>query len=173
MQRNRLNILMESRTLREEYVRFGGEYLETCYLKGWQGAGYLACGMQGHWSMQDITREDIQKSIDMFSSLGLDIHITELDLTVYTTYHGEGAKNQVKETRAWTPELAKQQADMYKMIFEVLRANKGKISSVTFWGLADNYTWLHNFPVPNRHDYPLVFDNELNAKQSFWNIVEF
>lgn len=130
-------------------------------------------GMQGHWSMQDITREDIQKSIDMFSSLGLDIHITELDLTVYTTYHGEGAKNQVKETRAWTPELAKQQADMYKMIFEVLRANKGKISSVTFWGLADNYTWLHNFPVPNRHDYPMVFDNDLNAKQSFWNIVEF
>lgn len=79
----------------------------------------------------------------MFSSLGLEIHITELDLTVYIAYHGEGAKNQVKETRAW----------------------------VTFWGLADTYTWLHNFPVPNRTDYPFVFDNELNAKQSFWDIV--
>lgn len=44
MQRNRLNILMESRTHREVYVRFGGECPETYHCERWQGAGRLACG---------------------------------------------------------------------------------------------------------------------------------
>lgn len=130
-------------------------------------------GMQGHWSMEDISAEKIQKSIDMFSSLGLEIQITELDLTAYTTYHGEGAKKQVKETRAWTPQLEEEQAKVYKMIFEVFRANKDKITGITFWGMADNYTWLHNFPVPNRTDYPLLFNNNLEPKKAFWQVVKY
>ena len=38
----RLTILMESRIHGDVYVRFGGEYSETCRLKERQGAGYLA-----------------------------------------------------------------------------------------------------------------------------------
>ncbi|MDL2223643.1 mobilization protein, partial [Bacteroidales bacterium OttesenSCG-928-M11] len=40
----RLTILMESRIHGDVYVRFGGEYLETCRLKERQGAEYLAYG---------------------------------------------------------------------------------------------------------------------------------
>lgn len=137
------------------------------------GVPITGVGMQGHWSMQDITPQAIQESIDLFSSLGLEIQITELDLTTYSTYHGEGAKNQVKETRAWTPQLETEQAEVFKAIFEVFRANKNKITSVTLWGLADNYTWLDNFPVPNRKDYPLLFNQELEPKKAFWEMLDF
>ena len=37
-------INMESRILGNGYVRFGGEYMETCHLKKWQSTVYLAYG---------------------------------------------------------------------------------------------------------------------------------
>ena len=42
MEINRLTITTESRILGDEYVRFGGEYIETCFHKGKQGALCLA-----------------------------------------------------------------------------------------------------------------------------------
>lgn len=138
-----------------------------------KGVPIQGIGLQGHWSTQDLNTNEIQKTIDLFASLGLDIQITELDLTVYGTYHGEGAKIQSKETHPFTPCLEKMQANKYKEIFEILRRNKEKISAVTFWGLADNYTWLNNFPVPNRNDFPLLFDQQLNPKLAFHAITTF
>ena len=44
MEINRLTITTESRILGDEYVRFGGEYIETCFHKGKQGALCLAIG---------------------------------------------------------------------------------------------------------------------------------
>ena len=44
MEINRLTITTESRILGDEYVRFGGEYIETSFLKGKQGALCLAIG---------------------------------------------------------------------------------------------------------------------------------
>ena len=46
MERNRLTITTESRILGDEYVRFGGEYIETCSpQKREQGALCLAIGI--------------------------------------------------------------------------------------------------------------------------------
>lgn len=138
-----------------------------------KGVPIYGIGMQGHWSLQDLNPEEIQKSIDMFSSLGLDIQITELDLTIYGTYHGEGADIQSTTSHPFTDSTEEQQAEMYRQIFSIFRANKGKISSVTFWGLADNHTWLDNFPVPNRKDYPLLFNQSLEPKKAFHYITDF
>jgi endo-1,4-beta-xylanase len=126
-------------------------------------------GMQGHWS-NDITAEMIQTAIDRFSALGLKIQITELDLTTYTSYHGDGAKNQVQETQKFTEELQNIQAEKYKSFFEVFHKNAGKITAVTFWGLDDGKTWLNNFPVRGRKDYPLLFDDQLKPKKAYYSI---
>ncbi|HEX2921420.1 MAG TPA: endo-1,4-beta-xylanase [Bacteroidales bacterium] len=126
-------------------------------------------GLQAHWS-NEVTPEMIQASIDRFSSLGLEIQITELDLTVYTNYHGEGAKNQQKETKQFTEEVANLQAEKYKSYFEVLHKNADKITSVTFWGLHDGMTWLSGFPVRGRRDYPMIYDNELKPKKAYYSI---
>jgi len=128
-----------------------------------------AVGLQGHWS-NDITAEMLQTLIDRMTSLGLKIHITELDVTTYTAYHGDGAKNQVQTTQPYTKEVEDKLADSYKRFFEVLHKNAGKITSVTFWGLDDSRTWLSGFPVRGRTDYPLLFDKDLKPKKAYYSV---
>ncbi len=120
-------------------------------------------GLQGHWSSRNINKEVIRETIDLFASLGLEVQITELDLSVY----GQNSDPQVE----WSPELDRMQADAYRAVFEVLLEKKDVLSAVTFWGLADNYTWLDNFPVKNRKDYPFLFDRQLQPKKSFFEVI--
>jgi GH35 family endo-1,4-beta-xylanase len=146
---------------------------ERCYtmLKELKDAGVPidGVGLQGHWS-NEVTPEMIQTAIDRFSSLGLEVHVTELDLTTYTNYHGEGGRKQVQETQAYTDEIANILAEKYKSYFEVLHKNADKITSVTFWGLDDGKTWLNGFPVRGRRDYPLLYDADLKPKKAYYSI---
>jgi endo-1,4-beta-xylanase len=128
-----------------------------------------AVGLQGHWS-NDITAEMLQTLIDRITALGVKIQITELDVTTYTSYHGDGAKHQVQETQPYTKQVEDNLADSYKRFFEVLHKNAGKITSVTFWGLDDGRTWLSGFPVRGRTDYPLLFDKELKPKKAYYSV---
>jgi endo-1,4-beta-xylanase len=48
---------------------------------------------------------------------------------------------------------------------------KGKISAITFWGMADDDTWLSTFPCTHL-DEPLPFDSGLQAKPAYWGIVD-
>ncbi|HCM14188.1 MAG TPA: 1,4-beta-xylanase, partial [Lachnospiraceae bacterium] len=47
------------------------------------------------------------------------------------------------------------------------------IECVTLWGVADDYTWLDNFPARNRKNWPLLFDEENNPKEAFYRIINF
>jgi len=128
-----------------------------------------AVGFQGHWS-NDITAVMLQTAIDRMTALGLKIQVTELDVTTYTAYHGDGAKNQVQTTQPYTKQVEDVLADSYKRFFEVLHKNTGKITSITFWGLDDGRTWLSGFPVRGRTDYPLLFDKDLKPKKAYYSI---
>ena len=112
----------------------------------------------------------LQTVIDRMTSLGLKIQITELDVTTYTSYHGDGAKHQVQETQQYTKQVEDNLADSYKRFFEVLHKNAGKITVVTFWGLDDSRTWLSGFPIRGRTDYPLLFDKELKPKKAYYSV---
>ena len=136
-----------------------------------KGVPINGIGIQGHWSIPDLDVSEIQKTIDMFASLGLEIQITELDLSIYR--HGHNLKNPTLLTQPYTTCVESEQTEKYRQIFEILRHNKGKISSVTFWGLADNYTWLDTYPIAGRKDYPLLFDEKLEPKKAFQAITDF
>lgn len=128
-----------------------------------------AVGLQGHWS-NDITAEMLQTAIDRITALGFKIQVTELDVTTYTAYHGDGAKNQVQVTQPYSKEVEDNLADSYKRFFEVLHKNAGKVTSVTFWGLDDGKSWLNGFPVRGRKDYPLLFDAQLTPKKAYFSV---
>ncbi|EQD49127.1 Glycoside hydrolase, family 10, partial [mine drainage metagenome] len=51
------------------------------------------------------------------------------------------------------------------------RRLRGVIDSVTFWGMADDDTWLDSFPI-DRLDEPLPFNRDLQAKPAYWGIVD-
>jgi endo-1,4-beta-xylanase len=125
-------------------------------------------GIQGHWSIHDLNPEGVGWAIRRFASLGLQVHLTELDLSVYRW----GDQSSLPELPA---ELAQRQARRYGELFAVLREQAGPngLTAVTFWGLADDHTWLDEFPVRGRKDWPLPFDAEHRPKQAFWAIVQW
>ena len=59
------------------------------------------------------------------------------------------------------------------MLFDIFRKHKDVITSVTFWNLSDKSSWLDNFPIQNRKDYPLLFDMEYKPKKAFGEVVKF
>jgi len=97
---------------------------------------------------------------------GIDQQITELDVSVYNA--GDKTSNYGNNV---PPSILAEQGWLYAQYFEALRRLRGKISSVTFWGFADDDTWLDSFPVV-RTDYPLPFDMGLQAKPAYWGIVD-
>jgi endo-1,4-beta-xylanase len=97
---------------------------------------------------------------------GIDQQVTELDMSVYnagdtTSDYGANIPPAVLAEQGW----------LYKSYFDAFRQLKGKLSSVTFWGMADDDTWLDSFPVV-RTDYPLPFDHGLQAKPAYWGVVD-
>ncbi len=130
-------------------------------------------GMQGHWTLEDVNREVLTAAIDSFANLGLEVQITELDISVYPYYHNMDRSTLPKEVIPYTEELADSLAAKYKEVFEVMREKSDKLTGVTFWGVADNKTWLSNYVVKGRTDYPLLFDADYQPKKAFWAVVDF
>ncbi|GAB2789067.1 endo-1,4-beta-xylanase [Rhabdobacter roseus] len=137
-----------------------------------KGVPVHGVGLQGHWSLTDPTAEALEESITKFASLGLQVHITELDMSVYPKEHARRERRDT-DVSTFTPEQEQQQIDQYQRIFGVLRKHKDKITSVTFWNLSDRSSWLDNFPVRGRKDYPLLFDQNYQPKKAYWKVVEF
>ena len=96
----------------------------------------------------------------------IDQQVTELDMSVYNA--GDTASNYGPNI---PPAVLAEQGWLYKSYFDAFRQLKGKLSAVTFWGMADDDTWLDGFPVA-RTDYPLPFDHGLQAKPAYWGVVD-
>jgi endo-1,4-beta-xylanase len=120
-------------------------------------------GHQMHSNVTVPTAQAIGETIRMFSTLAVDNQITELDMSLFTD-------PQQHKLGLLKPLLIRQ-GYRYRDFFRVFRELKGQISSVTFWGIADNHTWLSNHPIP-REDFPLLFDRNLEAKYAYWGIVD-
>ena len=124
-------------------------------------------GLQGHWNIINPSEKDLRDAIEKYSSLGLKIQITELDVSVYSSGETNPADN------VFTQEREQKQIDKYKMIFKVFREYKNVITGVTFWNVSDKSSWLDNFPVIGRKNYPLLFDQNLKPKKAYWEVVKF
>lgn len=124
-------------------------------------------GMQGHWNIYNPSFDRIMDTIDLFSSLGLKIQITELDMSMYLF------EDTTKEFKQPTDEMIWLQQERFEGIFKIFRDYRDIITGVTFWGVADDYTWLDNFPVKGRKDWPLLFDIQHKPKKAFAGVVNF
>jgi endo-1,4-beta-xylanase len=129
-------------------------------------------GLQGHWSLLVPTEKELRNSIEKFSALGLQVQVTELDVSVYPSEH-KPRPRRADESDAFTPEREQQQIAQYNMIFRVLRENKGKVTGVTFWNIYDGKTWLDTHPVRGRKNYPLLFDQNMKPKKAYWEVIKF
>lgn len=129
-------------------------------------------GLQGHWSVYEPAESELQESISRFASLGLAVQITELDVSVHAKEHGRRERTEADNAPV-APQALARQAAQYEMLFKTFRKNRGVLTGITFWNVSDKSTWLDNFPVRGRKDYPLLFDEKLQPKPFFDKIVGF
>lgn len=122
-------------------------------------------GMQGHWNLDYPSNPLLIEALEKYGSLGLEIQITELDVSVYTS------NNDPEST--YTSDIALRQAAACRRFFSTFRDYKDDITSITFWGLADDYTWLDNFPVVGRKNYPFLFDEYRKPKEAYFAVIDF
>jgi endo-1,4-beta-xylanase len=130
-------------------------------------------GLQGHWAISEPSREQLDSTLTRFAASGLQLQITELDVSVYPKEHGRRERKPEDNNAAFTPEKEQQQLEAYAMYFDLFRKHKDAVKSVTFWNISDRHSWLDDFPVQNRKDYPLLFDKDLKPKKAYREVVRF
>ncbi|MEP7377444.1 MAG: endo-1,4-beta-xylanase [Chitinophagaceae bacterium] len=144
-------------------------------VKGLKDAGIAihGVGLQGHWAINEPSEQQLDSTISRFAELGLKVQITELDISVYPKEHNARERRAEDYDTLFSAEKENRQIEMYKMCFSIFRKYRKAISSVTFWNISDRHSWLDNFPVRGRKDYPLLFDKDLKPKKAFWEVVRF
>lgn len=138
-------------------------------------------GIQGHWNINNLPLKDIEESIKAFNALGIEVMFTELDISVLknpwdnntadisATAKGSEAMNPYKKGLPHTiqTKLTKAYSDLFTLFIKY----KKDISRITFWGVDDGQSWLNNWPIAGRTNYPLLFDRNFKPKPAFYSIA--
>jgi endo-1,4-beta-xylanase len=107
-------------------------------------------GLQSHYDLT-VKPADVEASIKMFIGLGLEIAVSEMDIS--------GSDNSTL-----TPENAAKQAQVYADLFKVYKKYAGNIKRVTFWGMDDGTSW---HPEGCRN----LFDKFLMPKPAYFALM--
>jgi len=146
-----------------------------------EGVPIHGVGMQCHLNIEPSTKpenqgyhqsvENLEKAILLYSSLGLEVQVTELDVSLYIP--GISYTQDTFYTAAtFTEALQIKQAERYKAFFELFRRHRNVITNVTLWGIADDNTWLSEFSS-GRKDFPLLFDTAHKPKKAYDAVMSF
>lgn len=146
-----------------------------------RGVPIHGVGLQCHLSIEPSTDPthhgfhqtlpEMEATIELYASLGLEVQVTELDVSLYVP----GVKYTPETfytTETFTDALQRKQAERYAAFFELFRKHAKVITGVTFWGIADDNTWLSEFSS-GRKDFPLLFDVKHEPKHAFERVTTF
>jgi len=124
-------------------------------------------GLQMHINIEYPPVSEIEKTIELYGSLGLNVIVTEMEISMYADK--EQNEGKFEPRKEYTPELLAKQAERYEEIFECFKkeARAGILKDVVLWGITDRMSWKNGFPVPGRTDAPLLFDGEGKPKPAF------
>lgn len=129
-------------------------------------------GMQGHMGMDYPDVAEFEKSIEAYAAEGVKVMITEWDISALPTVR-QGA--EISDTVAYMqamnpyPDGMPQEAEeawneRVRTFMDLFLKHSDKISRVTAWGVTDRSSWLNNWPMPGRTNYPLLFDRNNQLK---------
>jgi endo-1,4-beta-xylanase len=131
-----------------------------------------AVGSQSHMHMDSPSIEAIETSIKKLKDAGVQVLITEWDISILpSAYSGANVSTQIGYAekmdpyRAGVPDSVQQKWNKRMLdVFGVFVKYSDVVDRVTVWGLNDKGTWLNNFPIRGRMDYPVLFDRTNNRK---------
>jgi endo-1,4-beta-xylanase len=147
-----------------------------------KGIPIKAIGSQGHNNLTFPTLEQQDATISEFAKLGIKVNITELDVSVLpdpegfsgaeVTLNFEMDKKLNPYKNGLPDEMQKKLADRYAALFRIFLKHHQTIDRITFWNVTDGDSWLNNFPVRGRTNYPLLFDRKGLPKPAFEAIIK-
>ena len=111
-----------------------------------EGVPLHGVGFQMHIFTDFDLLDSVERTFQRFADLGLEIYITELDIS-----------------QAGTPDLAKQ-AQLYRDVMS-LCLQQSACKALQTWGFTDRYSWRSNYD-------PLMFDDDYNAKNAYFSLQQ-
>ena len=139
-------------------------------------------GMQAHMRVDyPATLDEFEASIIAFGDLGVDVALTELDISVLPWPGEKAGGADIADRHAYeaamnpyadglTPEAEAAFNQRYLDLFEILLRHSDKITRVSVWGINDGNTWRNNWPMRGRTDFPLLIDRD-NKPKSVWQDI--
>lgn len=145
------------------------------------GAPIDAVGIQGHYGLTSPTLDEIEAAIMDYHALGLKVMFTELDVNVLPNpYDNLTADPRVTSennpfmnpyTEGIPDSVTTALADRYADLFKLFLKHDDKITRVTFWGIYDGSTWLNDWPIKGRTNYPMLFDRNYQKKAAYHSVM--
>lgn len=140
-------------------------------------------GEQAHWGVGEPPIAQIDDTIGALAGgTGLKVMLTELDVDMLPRdpdMWGADLSKKAKIRAATNiypdglpDEQQRQLARRYADIFNVVLRHRDRVSRVTLWGVTDAHSWLHDFPISGRVNYPLLWDRNGRPKAAFDAVVE-
>ena len=133
-----------------------------------------AVGMQSHNGYNYPDYAEYEKSIEAFAAEGVKVMMTELDVNMLPNPEGFGGAeiSQNFELQAkynpYVKGLDKKAQKLFNQryldLFKIIERHKNVISRVTFWGVNDGHTWLNDWPIKGRSNYPTLIDRNNQLK---------
>lgn len=131
-----------------------------------------AVGSQAHMHMDTPSIEAMETSFKELKTAGVKILITEWDISILPNpYSGANISMNFKYSpemdpyREGVPDSIQQKWNKRLLdMFGLFLKYNDVIDRVTVWGLNDAVSWLNNFPIRGRIDYPVLFDRNNHPK---------
>lgn len=111
-------------------------------------------GLQMHLDLKTNLGR-LGENIERFTALGLQVHITELDVAVPVA--GDGSPLD--------PSALRQQAELYRTVVSTCLLYKG-CSAIQTWGVTDKYSWIPGFSK-GENGLALPFDFDYQPKPAY------
>lgn len=115
-------------------------------------------GLQMHIS-QDFDTSTLAQNMERLTALGLQVHITELDIPL-----------PIKGARGFLAEDVQRQADLYRRVAHICLQNTG-CKAIQTWGFTDKYSWVGSQSHGARGG-ALLFDNFYKPKPAYEAMLE-
>lgn len=126
-----------------------------------------AIGSQAHVNVA-TTFETMDQALTEIATLGLPIHITELDVNSAAGgqrgFGADIANNAATTQGGLVSDADKKLADAYAGIFRAFVKHHGSVKVVTFWGVNDANSW-------RAQGKPLLFDGNTQPKPAFDAVI--
>jgi len=119
-----------------------------------RGVPVHGVGLQTHISSIDYDTDAVAKNIERLTKLGLQVHITELDVSLPVDSGGQPQEEDIRR-----------QAEIYRGVVQACMKNPG-CTAIQTWGFTDKYSWIGSHSHGTR-GAALPFDRAYKPKPAY------